>query len=148
VTLYARSKHISASSDELEYALLDGCELVQGKAICEINERGPVFRTAIFDEEDRVVGYEEELDQVECDTVVVAVSQKPKNKLILTTEKDAVRLRELASSDLMAGLPIYFLPITVRIDPSAEQDFDHTIESIVHENVSFLERMKKTTFNS
>ena len=86
VTLYARSKHISASSDELEYALLDGCELVQGKAICEINERGPVFRTAIFDENDKVVGYEEKLDQVECDTVVVAVSQKPKNKLILTTE--------------------------------------------------------------
>ena len=86
VTLYARSKHVSASSDELEYALLDGCELVQGKAICEINERGPVFQTAIFDENDRVVGYEEELDQVECDTVIVAVSQKPKNKLIQTTE--------------------------------------------------------------
>ena len=86
VTLYARSKHISASSDELEYALLDGAELVQGKAICEINETGPVFRTAIFDENDRVTGYEEELDQVECDTVIVAVSQKPKNKLILTTE--------------------------------------------------------------
>ncbi|MBR3235760.1 MAG: FAD-dependent oxidoreductase [Atopobiaceae bacterium] len=86
VTMYARSKHISASSDELEYALLDGCELVQGKAICEINEKGPVFRTAIFDENDKVVGYEEELDQVECDTVIVAVSQKPKNKLILTTE--------------------------------------------------------------
>ncbi len=86
VTLYARSKHISASSDELEYAQLDGAELVQGKAICEINETGPVFKTAIFDEDDRVVGYEEELDQVECDTVIVAVSQKPKNKLILTTE--------------------------------------------------------------
>ena len=86
VTLYARSKHISASSDELEYALLDGAELLQGKAICEINERGPVFRTAIFDENDKVVGYEDELDQVECDTVIVAVSQKPKNKLILTTE--------------------------------------------------------------
>lgn len=68
-------------------------------------------------------------------------------KLILTTEKDAVRLRELASSDLMAGLPVYYLPITVRIDPSAEQEFDHAIESIVHENVSFLERMKNTTFN-
>ena len=85
VTLYARSKHISASSDELEYALLDGAELVQGKAICEINETGPVFKTAIFDENDRVTGYEEELDQVSCDTVIVAVSQKPKNKLILTT---------------------------------------------------------------
>ena len=86
VTLYARSKHISASSDELDYALLDGAELVQGKAICEINAEGPVFKTAIFDESDRVVGYEDELDQVSCDTVIVAVSQKPKNKLILTTE--------------------------------------------------------------
>ena len=66
--------------------MLDGCELVQGKAICEINGQGPVFRTAIFDENDKVVGYEEELDQVKCDTVIVAVSQKPKNKLILTTE--------------------------------------------------------------
>lgn len=86
VRIYARSKHISASSDEVEYALLDGAELLQGKAICAINEVGPVFKTAIFDENDRVVGYEEELDQVSCDTVVVAVSQKPKNKLILTTE--------------------------------------------------------------
>ena len=86
VRIYARSKHISASSDEVEYALLDGAELIQGKAICAINEVGPVFKTAIFDEDDRVVGYEEELDQVSCDTVVVAVSQKPKNKLILTTE--------------------------------------------------------------
>ena len=86
VTLYARSKHISASSDELEYALLDGAELLQGKAIQSINETGPVFKTAIFDENDKVVGYEDELDQVECDTVIVAVSQKPKNKLILTTE--------------------------------------------------------------
>ena len=68
-------------------------------------------------------------------------------KLILTTEKDAVRLRELASSDLMAGLPIYYLPIQVRLDPSSEQNFDHFVESIVQENVSFLDRMKNTKFN-
>ena len=86
VTLYARSKHISASSDELEYALLDGAELLQGKAIQYINETGPVFKTAIFDDDGKVVGYEDELDQVSCDTVIVAVSQKPRNKLILTTE--------------------------------------------------------------
>lgn len=86
VTIYARSKHVSASSDELEYALLDGCELVQGKAIQYITDQGPVFKTAIFDEDDKVVGYEEELDQVVCDTVIVAVSQKPRNKLIQTTE--------------------------------------------------------------
>ena len=86
ITLYARSKHVSASSDEVEYALLDGADLVYGKAIAEINDIGPLFRTAIFDEEDKVVGYEEELDQVSADTVIIAASQKPKSKLVETTE--------------------------------------------------------------
>ena len=86
VTLYARSKHVSASSDEVEYARLDGADLVFGKAICGIDETGVSFRTAIFDEDDNVVGYEDELDHVEVDTVIVAVSQKPKNLLITTTE--------------------------------------------------------------
>lgn len=86
VTLYARSKHVSASSDEVEYAELDGAELVFGKAIQSIDDTGVSFRTAIFDDDDNVVGYEEELDHVECDTVIVAVSQKPRNILISTTE--------------------------------------------------------------
>ena len=72
---------------------------------------------------------------------------KGERKLILTTEKDAARLRELSSSEVMVGLPIYYLPIEMRISPSSGQTFDHTIESIVHENVSFLERMKNTKFN-
>lgn len=68
-------------------------------------------------------------------------------KIILTTEKDAVRLRELVGSDLMAGLPIYYLPIQVSLTPASNYDFNHEIEAIVHENVSFLDRMKKTKFN-
>lgn len=86
VTIYARSKHVSASSDELEYALLEGAELVYGKAICEIDDAGPVFRTAIFGDDDKVVGYEDELDHIPADTIVIAASQLPKNKLVLTTE--------------------------------------------------------------
>ncbi len=86
VTMYARSKHVSASSDEVEYARLDGADIVYGKAVVEINETGPLFKTALFDEGDNVVGYEEELDQVACDTVIIAASQKPMNKLLLTTE--------------------------------------------------------------
>ena len=86
LTMYARSKHVSASSDEVEYARLDGADIVYGKAIAEINETGPLFKTAIFDEDDKVVGYEEGLDQVACDTVIIAASQKPMNKLLLTTE--------------------------------------------------------------
>ena len=86
VTLYARSKHVSASSDEVEYAQLDGAQIVYGKAIAQINDEGPLFRTAVFDENDQVVGYEDDLDQVRCDTVIIAASQKPMSKLIATTD--------------------------------------------------------------
>ena len=86
VTLYARSKHVSASSDEVEYTELDGAEIMYGKAITEIDDNGPVFKTAIFDENDNVIGYEDELDHRQADTVIIAASQLPKNKLVLTTE--------------------------------------------------------------
>lgn len=86
VTLYARSRHVSASSEEVEYAELEGAEIVYGKAICAIDDEGPVFRTAIFDEDGKVAGYEEELDHARADTVIIAASQQPKNKLVLTTD--------------------------------------------------------------
>ena len=85
VTVYARSRHISAIDDEVELTELDGAEIVCGKAICAIDDNGPVFETAIFDEDNNVVGYEEELDHASADTVVIAASQVPKDKLVLTT---------------------------------------------------------------
>ena len=85
VTVYARSRHISAIDDEMELTELDGAEIVRGKAICAIDDNGPVFETAIFDEDNNVVGYEEELDHASADTVVIAASQVPKDKLVLTT---------------------------------------------------------------
>ena len=85
VTVYARSRHISAIDDEVELTELDGAEIVCGKAICAIDDNGPVFETAIFDEDDNVVGYEDELDHAAADTVVIAASQVPKDKLVLTT---------------------------------------------------------------
>ncbi|MDO5151931.1 MAG: NAD(P)-dependent oxidoreductase [Eubacteriales bacterium] len=80
VTLYARGKHISASSSEVEYAKLDGAEFVFGKQIDHITERGPVFKTSIFDENDRVIGYEEGLEQVEADATIISVSQVPRKE--------------------------------------------------------------------
>lgn len=85
VTLYARSRHVSASSDEVEYAELDGARIVYGKAIEEVDDSGPVFRTAIFDEDGDVTGYGDTLDRVAADTVIIAASQTPKDKLVLTT---------------------------------------------------------------
>jgi glutamate synthase (NADPH/NADH) small chain len=45
-----------------------------------------VFQTCIFDEDGRITGHEEALDYVKADSTIIAVSQGPKNKLILTTE--------------------------------------------------------------
>lgn len=65
-------------------------------------------------------------------------------KVILTTEKDAARLRLLADKDLLNGLPIYSLPIEVRIHENKEYNLDETIQKIVLENNLFQEKMKKT----
>ena len=85
VTMYARSKHVSASSDELAYAQLEGADIEYGKAITMLNEDGPVFKTAIFDEDGNITGYEEALDYRHADSTIISISQGPKNKLLLTT---------------------------------------------------------------
>lgn len=99
VTLYSNTRQVTASSSEVEYTELEGAEIVLGKDVVEIDENGPVFRTAVFDDEDNVVGYEDELDHVSCDTVIIAVSQVPKNKLVLTTDGLATNERGLLEVD-------------------------------------------------
>ena len=85
VSLYARGKNIAASSHEVSYAKLDGAEFVFGMEIDSINEEGPVFKQSILDEDGKVVGYEEELIQVEADSTIISISQGPRKKLIRTT---------------------------------------------------------------
>lgn len=85
VTLYARGTHVAANSHEMAYAELDGAQFVFGKAIERITEKGPVFKTSIIDENNKVVGYEDGEDQVEADSTIIAISQGPRNRLIRTT---------------------------------------------------------------
>lgn len=86
VTLYARSKNVTASSSEVAYAELDGAEFVFGMQIEKITEEGPVFKKAIFDENDQIIGYEDEPVQVHADSTIISISQTPRAKLVRTTE--------------------------------------------------------------
>ena len=86
VTLYARGKRSTASSSEREYAALDGAKFVFGKQIWKITEKGPVFKTSIFDENDKVIGYEEGLEQVEADSTVISISQVPRREFAKSTD--------------------------------------------------------------
>ena len=75
------------------------------------------------------------------------VQMKSARKLILTTEKDAARLRELTDKELMSGLPIYYLPIEVRIHQNGDMSFDQAVQTIVHDNVLFQERMRHSKYD-
>ena len=63
-------------------------------------------------------------------------SMPGKRKIILTTEKDAVRLH-----DLVKGLPVYVQPIEVAFHKEQDVDFDQYITSAVQENISFLSKL-------
>ena len=58
------------------------------------------------------------------------------NNLIVTTEKDAMRLH-----DKIDSLPVYVLPIEVAFHKENDKDFDTLIEASVHENISFLSKL-------
>lgn len=58
------------------------------------------------------------------------------NNLIVTTEKDATRLR-----GKIDGLPVRILPVTVAFHKENDKDFDSLIESSVRENISFLSKL-------
>lgn len=92
VTLYSNWGGVSASSDEVELAELDGAQIEYGLSIDLINDKGPVFRRSVLDENGAFIGITDERVQVECDTVIICVSQVPKDKIALTT-------RGLATSD-------------------------------------------------
>lgn len=86
VMMFARSNKASASSHEMSYAKLDGAEFIYGKQITRITPEGPMFKTSIFDEEGKIIGCEDDETLVHADSVIIAASQRPKDKLILSTE--------------------------------------------------------------
>lgn len=99
VTLYARSKNVTASSSERSYAELDGAEFVFGMQIEKITDEGPVFRRAIFNEADEIVGYADEPVQVQADSTIISISQVPRRKLARTTDGLALTERGLLAVD-------------------------------------------------
>lgn len=86
VTLFARRHAASANEEELEYAKLDGAQLVFGKHPIQITKQGPVMVENIFDEEGNIIGEKEEKTLFPADSTIIAVSQGPKSKIVDTTE--------------------------------------------------------------
>lgn len=66
-----------------------------------------------------------------------------KNKIIITTEKDAMRIAMPKVPSLLAGLPIYYIPIEIKIHKEFRKSFNDQIKNYVRENTgddSFFRR--------
>ena len=85
VMLFQRGNKSPASDHEMEYARLDGAEFFFGKSIQRITPEGPVFRNSVLNEEGRPVGVAGEDELVSADTTIIAINQRPKDKLVNTT---------------------------------------------------------------
>lgn len=85
VTLYARGNNVTASEHEVSYATLDGADFSFGMQIVSINDKGPVFRKTIIDENGKIIAEEDELIQTEADSTIISISQGPRKKLVRTT---------------------------------------------------------------
>lgn len=85
VMMFQRGNKSPASEHERQYAQLDGAEFYFGKSIQRITPKGPVFKNSVLNEQGRPVGVEGEEELVPADTVIIAINQGPKDKLVNTT---------------------------------------------------------------
>nr|WP_297766571.1 NAD(P)-dependent oxidoreductase [uncultured Butyrivibrio sp.] len=75
VTVYVRGQEVSASKTEFEYAKVDGVKFEYQKSIVRIEDEGPVFK-------------EENGEKlIPADSVIIAISQIPQDRII-SKEKD------------------------------------------------------------
>ena len=58
-------------------------------------------------------------------------ASEAKTKFIITTEKDAQRLRSPEMNELLKGLPVYYLPVAAKIHKPGEKRFNQIIEQYV-----------------
>lgn len=86
VTIFARRNVSEASSDEIEYAMLEGARFEYCMRPVRIERDGPVFVRTIVGPDGNITGEEEGEVPFRADTTFIAISQGPKSKLVDTTQ--------------------------------------------------------------
>lgn len=82
VTVYVRREKISASDDEYEYAQLDGVKFVFQRTAIAFKDEGPVICDTEVDDNGKVIVLEETARVEPADSMIIAVSQVPKRRLV------------------------------------------------------------------
>ena len=84
VTFYCGEKEATNRYRELDYAIADGVHILYGMEVKEISSAGPIFIEHTFEDARNVIA-ESEPKLCPADSTIIAVSQRPKDKLVNTT---------------------------------------------------------------
>lgn len=99
LTCFSRTKEVAASKHEFDYASLEGVHFEYCKAPVEITDQGVIF----MDLEEKEDGNLEEIPGTEtlyeADSVIISISQGPKNRIVSTTKGIATNDRGLLIAD-------------------------------------------------
>ncbi len=95
VTIYYHRDVIKASQRELEYAQIDGVKFEYCKAPVELTEEGPILKTVTINEDGTVTDVEGSTKLYKSSSIIIAISQGPKDKIVSTTEGIKVNNRGL-----------------------------------------------------
>lgn len=95
VTVYSHREEIRASVHEVEYAKIDGVRFETCKSTVELTEDGPIMNTVTWDEEGKMEIVEGSAKLYPAQSIIIAISQGPKDKIVSTTKGIDVNKRGL-----------------------------------------------------
>lgn len=120
--LYENQSSVSASTEVLAFSGIAHNSLF----IEELNRQ---FRTvSAFPFSDHKDYSEKELKEIAIRFNALSSS----NKILITTEKDAVKLRSPEAKRILGNLPVYVLPVAVSFDKKSEVELLDTLRSYIY----------------
>ncbi len=100
VTVYARSKKLAANAREIEYAKIDGVKFEYDKIPIEITPEGVIFQDVQNDIEKGIqTPIEGSQKLYPADSIIISVSQGPRNRIITNTKGIDVSSKGLVITD-------------------------------------------------
>ena len=86
LTCFSLTKKVAASDYEFSYAKLEGVEFEFNKMPIEIKDDGVIFRDLLEDEEGNLTEVPDTDTFYLSDSVIISISQGPRNRIVSTTE--------------------------------------------------------------
>ncbi len=99
LTCFSLSKKVAASEYEFSYAKLEGVKFEYNKMPVEIKDEGVIFRDLTEDEEGNFTEVEGSDRLYPSDSVIISISQGPRNRIVSTTEGLKANARGLLVAD-------------------------------------------------